>query len=418
MRTALAIVLVGAAALGGFFLGEQRGRELATPPPVIRPGTPLPTDETQAALHDIFRERDVLVRVARLGALFQRLDPSALPAVRDAFSPAVLDSGAVELILLAEWWAEFDPAGALQWSQTTFNAGDDHVTSAVFRAWARKDAQAARAKLQSLPFPNLVLVATDALIQGWDESGQPGLMDFVRSQPRGKAMQLTLASLARRRLHRLGPAATIEWAESFPDDVEDETTFKLNVYRRVAGVVAEVEPERAAAFAVRHREGDYGHGLVRRVAVRWGRRDGRATLEWLRGLTPGKDRKSAIQDGFGAWYGADRTAAIAWLTSQPNELWLSPAHALHALGLGRDPDVGMQWAEAHVLDEEEREYTINQIGRSWYMRDPEAARPWLESRPQEIQDIILDQAQRAEAARERQAALRKEQARRERAADL
>jgi hypothetical protein len=78
----------------------------------------------------------------------------------------------------------------------------------------------------------------------------------------------------------------------------------------------------------------------------------------------------------------------------------------------------MQWAEAHVLDEEEREYTINQIGRSWYMRDPEAARPWLESRPQEIQDIILDQAQRAEAARERQAALRKEQARRERAADL
>ncbi len=55
--------------------------------------------------------------------------------------------------------------------------------------------------------PNVALPAVDALIRGWDESGQPGLIEFAQSQPRGQAIQITLASIARRKLLRVGPEA-------------------------------------------------------------------------------------------------------------------------------------------------------------------------------------------------------------------
>jgi hypothetical protein len=416
-RTALVALAVGLlAGTLGFFAGERSAWEQYAPPPAVRPDASPPQSETEVRIREVLLERDPIRRIERLASLLQELAPDAAPLVERAFEPTTLDSGAVELTLVATWWADFDPQSALRWASRDLYRGDANATAAVIQAWARRDPEAARAAVEAMPLPNVSLPAVDALIRGWDESGQPGLLDFVRAQPRGQAMQMTLASLARRKLLRLGPEATLEWAESFPDDDDPTVTFKLNVFRRAAGMVAEVDPERAAVFALKHREGAHGHGLVRRVAVRWARQDGQAALEWLGTLGPGTDRENAVDDGYRAWFNHDREGAIQWLKEQPNGPWLGPAHSIYALHLGTDPEPGMDWARAHILDEEKREYAINQIGRGWYYRDPEGAREWLESRPERIQELIKKQTREAKASEQRQKELRAEMARKQREA--
>lgn len=415
-RTALLIAISAGLLAGtlGFFAGERYAWEHFAPPPPVRPGTSPPQSEVESSLHAVLLETDPIARVERLAGLLQELGPDAAPLIERAFEPTTLDSGSVELTLVATWWADFDPHAALQWASRDLFRGDANATAAVIQAWARRDPQAARLAVEGIPLPNVSLPAVDALIRGWDESGQPGLLEFVRDQPRGQAMQMTLASLARRKLLRLGPEATLEWAESFPDDEDPTQTFKLNVYRRAVGMVAEVDPVRAASFATKHRSGDHGHGLVRRTAVRWARQDGRATMEWLETLEPGGDRDNAVDDGYRVWFNQDREAAIAWLREQPDGAWLAPAHSIYALHLGSDPEPGMAWAKAHILDEEKREYAINQIGRGWYYRDPEGASAWLATRPERIQELIKKQTREAKATAKRQAEIRAEAARKQR----
>ena len=403
-KSALLVALAVAVLAGalGYNVGERRAFEQFAPPPVIRPDASPPQNEVERRIRDILTETDRLARIHALAGLLRELGPDAAPLVKAAFEPTTLDSGAAELTLIATWWAEFDPEAALQWAAREVQRGDVHATSAAIEAWARRDPEAARAVVERMILPGASAYLVDALVRGWDESGKPGLFEFVRAQPRGQAMQIALASLARRRLLRSGPQATLDWAESIPDDEEETDTFKLNVFRRAAGVVAEVDAPRAAAFATKHRDGPHGHGLVRRVAVRWAREDGAATMAWLSGLAPGKDRTTAVEDSFGVWLTRDEAAAIEWLRQEPDAEWLDPAHTQYAVKLGSDPAVGMQWATDHIRDPARREYTIDQIGRAWYFEDPEGARDWLATRPENVQNLIQRQADQVKAAEERQ----------------
>ena len=73
-------------------------------------------------VREILANGDPLVRASELGALLSQLEPDALPAVRDAFDRAALDRGDTEVVLLATWWARFDPAGARDWTVREWTA--------------------------------------------------------------------------------------------------------------------------------------------------------------------------------------------------------------------------------------------------------------------------------------------------------
>lgn len=365
------LVLLGLA----FGLGWWAGHE-PVPPSRIRGGTgSAPVDASVVALREALLDSDVLERTAKLGRLLQGLGPDALDEVRAAYDGVFLDQGDIDLVLLAEWWARFDPQAAFDWAHEEWRAEHPGVVRTVLRAWAREDPEAALAAASTAGQQSLRNSYRQAVIAGWEESGRSGLLEFVEQLPPGGERQRAIATLARRMVLRHGVEESFRWAESVPDG---EGEFKLNVFRRVGSAAAEVEPERAAAWAERHEAGDFGNGLPRRVAVRWAKRDGAAAMAWLATLPAGRNRDDGVREGYRSWLRHDKEAAKAWMRSTELAEWNEPALSLFAMMVAQEnPQEGVEWA-SRIRDDARRDGTIVLLGRIWLRQDAEAARAWMD----------------------------------------
>jgi hypothetical protein len=378
-RIALGAVAVILAALAfglGYFAGlareEPRGAMVRT----RREGAPPPPSQVSAAVEAALMRPDPLERTAELARLLQGLGPDAVGDVRAAYDAVFVDVGDVEIVLLAEWWAQFDPRGAFDWTHREWVGKHPAVVASVIRAWAARDPEEARQAIDEIAKPVLRRGSVEALLRGWEESGEPGLVDYVAGLPFGVARQVAIATLARRKVLRNGSEEAFRWAEGLSDDHPDR--FKLQVFRRVASAVAEVDPHAAAAWAEQHSAGEYGDGLFRRVGVRWAKRDGPAAMAWLAALPAGDQRDAGVQETYREWLSRDAEGATAWMRSSELEPWLQPALTLFALYLsGESPEEALDWA-ARIRDEERRQEAIVRIGRRWVVADPDAAESWLD----------------------------------------
>jgi len=328
-----------------------------------------------AEVREILLNPDVLERTDDLARLFQRLGPESLEEVRGAYDSVFLDLGEVDLVLLAEWWARFDPEAAVEWTEREWRAEHPAVVVQVFRAWARSDPGAALQAAENFSNPLLRRPYVHAVIAGWEESGQPGVLDYVESLGRGHDRQRAIYVVARRKVLRDGPEAAFRWAEGLPDS-EDE--FKLNVFRRVASSAAEVDPEAAAAWAARQQAGEHGLALPTRVATRWAKRDPEAAMLWLSTLPEGWNRNDGVRETYLTWLRLGGDRPLEWLRSAKIEPWLDPAVSLFAKKLALDDrEEALQWA-SRISDEELRWGTITIIARDWLALDEEAAKAWID----------------------------------------
>jgi len=328
-------------------------------------------------VRDVLLEPDVFVRTESLARLLGGLGPESLEPVRDAYESVLLDVGDTELVLFGAWWAGFDPRSALLWTNHHWNTRASlPVLSGVLRAWGRSDPLGALAAANANA-PNDVIRRrwVDSVLRGWDESVQDGALSFAESLGAGPERQWALYVVTRRRVLRDGPEAVIAWAESLPD--QDEL-FKLNVYRRVAGAVAEVDGELAIAFVERHLEGPYAKSLPQRVGMRLVTRDPERAMRWLSSLPPSENRDSGVMETYRAWLAHDRAAAQAWLPKTEHDGWLDPAVAIYAKSISLDdPLAAVEWA-SKIGNTPLRERIVGVIARKWLMRDEPAANAWLE----------------------------------------
>lgn len=407
----VAVLLSTVAGVGiGFAVGRTASRQAALPP-----GRPLiadaPAAEADAAVLVTLTNPDRLAGVEALAAHLRRSGPESLPAIRAAFETVFLDVAELEVVLLAEWWAEFDPASAFQWSRDSAIGHHPLVFRSVLEAWARRDPLAARDALQSLHDPFQVRSSLDSLISGWDASGQPGLMEYLRSLPVGVEALMAMTPLARLHVLRDGPEGAFAWAEALPDDPpEDVLRFKLQMFRRVVSAAAPIDPEKTAAWAARHAQGPNGDGLLARTGTGWVSQtgDGEEALRWLSGLEAGKQRDEAVEDTYAAWSARDPEQATAWLLRAPPERWLEPALYVHASRLAaHQPEEALALAR-RIPSPELRERTFVSIGNVWLQRDPDAARAWLAgSEPTDtVREQILQLAANRDARRARRGASR------------
>ena len=319
-------------------------------------------------------EPDALARSEGLAALLQTLGPDDLEGVREGFQSIFLDLGATEQVLLAEWWAGFDPQGAFQWAHESWQAEHPAIVATILRAWARRDPSAAMAGAQ-VPNADIQVQYTAAVLAGWEESGKPGLLEWVKSRPRGHERQQAIDVIARRKVLREGAPAAFAWAEGLDD--EDEL-FKLNVLRRVASAAAQIDPGQAARWAETLVGGEFGSGLPQRVGTRWARRDPEAALAWLSTLPPGQSRDDAVRETFRRWIRSDGEAATAWIEKTPFAPWLDPAASLMSRRLaGQDTPTALDWAR-RITDPELRSYSVAVVARVWATRDEPAARAWVD----------------------------------------
>lgn len=378
-KLATAVILCLTAALF-FGLGYQTGY---VPPPTLE-FKPLPAQASQEELDEVARKvsetlliADPLVRAEKLSQLLQGLGADSITAVRKGFDTVFLDIRDLELRLLAVWWTKLDPQSAFRW--TTVNWTGSSMLVEVVRAWASRDPQAARAALPLVSTnPAHMRQCLMALAHGWDESGQPGLGEFMKSMNPGPERQRVIATITRRMILRDGVEKTTAWLESLPED-EPPDRFKLQSYRRVASAITSQDPQQGAQWATEHGAGKYGSGVYKRVAARWAKKDGAATMAWLSTLPEGSDRDWAVREGFRRWTTLDHDEAFAWMAEEPPALWNEPARAIYAGGVSRqDVRAGIAIAEAFEIPSL-RDETLEQIARAWVAKDAETARAWIEA---------------------------------------
>jgi hypothetical protein len=338
-------------------------------------GSAVSAETAGQRVREILAGNDPLQRAAELAALFPRLGPDAVPAVTAAYDAAALDGGDTELVLLATWWARFDPEAAHRWTSSDWRAAYGSVLGALFRSWARSEPEKAWNRALALTFAGHRELATDAAITGWDESGQPGLVEFVRALPAGPPQQRVAEVLARRRVVSLGAQGALRWVEELPDD-----EFKTVLLTRIASSVARADARAAAAWAEPQiAAAKRPTGLPRRIGTRWIHQDPQATLAWLASLPAGEDRNDGVTESFRDWLKRDPAAARAWIESTEMEAWNEPAFGLYARSAiaYEDPLKALQMV-ARITDQPLRDYLTTVIARAWLERDRDAADAWIQ----------------------------------------
>ena len=344
--------------------------------------------EIQAAL----LVEDSLARAERLSAILQTLEPEALEDALAAYDTVYLDIGDFELEMLADWWARFDPEAALTWARSDWRAAHMGVLEAVLRAWARIDPQAALAEAESENRPIQQVTLVSAVLRGWEEGGHPGALDFAMGLPGEYGMRVN-AVMIRRRVMRTGADATIAWFESLPG-VMDGT--KKDIQKRVATAVADVAPEKAAAWVEPYMAKRDRTRLAHRVGARWARTDPEAAMAWLASLPESMDRDFGVKETYRSWFRHDRERAWAWLVEQEPEPWLDEALAMYAQSWQRvhPKDGGTALAKAlEIADEELRWTTVMNTWKAWLRADSKPAAEWFAARFDEIPEFYRERMQ-------------------------
>jgi hypothetical protein len=372
---AIALLALGAGVAAGYLLGRRPDG----PPPraQIAPTQSGLAGEVQAAL----TLQDRIQGVHALSGILARSGPESLSEIRAGFESVFLDVAEIEIVLLAEWWAAFDPEAAFRWTQSTRVANQTLVIRSVVRAWARRDPLAAREALGRILDPVTRRACLDALVSGWEDSGQPGLLEYLHELPPSIEQLRALAAVARRKVLRDGVDGAFRWAEALPEDRDDEPgRFKLQLFRRVASAAASVDLERAAAWAMQHADGPNGDGLLGRVGNTWAMRDGTGAMAWLASLPESAPRERGIEDTYRAWLDWDTPAALAWMRERAAapEPWLDPALTLFSVAVAREDYAEALAAAERIRDPQRRDGAVITIGRMWRGSDPAAADAWLE----------------------------------------
>ena len=375
-RSALLVGLISAvlAFAAGHQIAQMNVEPEGPPSRTYAPAADLKLEGVASQARAILLNQDRLQRTADLTALLQKLGPASLDDLKTAYGTIFLDFGDTDLVFFAEWWARFDPAAAFSWTQEQTPTEHPAVVTAVLRAWARTDPAAALKKSQVVN-PKARSIFTEACLVGWEESGSPGLLEFVESLPVGADRQRAIQVVARRKVLRDGPDAAFAWAEDLPDSSD---AFKLNVLRRIASTAAEVDPASAAKWAESLFGGEFERGIPQRVGTRWARRDPRAAMEWLSTLTPGRNRDDGVRETFRKWLREDPDVAMEYASTVELEPWLDPMVARVAKRhLKDDPMLALDWA-SKVTDEDLRLATTGIVARAWVISDEPAARAWVE----------------------------------------
>lgn len=332
-----------------------------------------------AEIRSALVEPDMLVRTERVARLLQKLGPESAERVLAIYETVWMELGQTELVLLADWWARFDPHAALDWAESDFRTAGTNVPLAVMRSWSRNDHNAAmaRARMGREGVARTRGPYESSAIEGWAESGKPGIMEYVQLLGHGIDRQRALRGITRRKVMRDGIAAAFEWADAIS---EKDKVFKLNVIRRVASNSALIDPALAAKFCSGYDNTYYIKSLPQRVAVHWAKKDPVATMAWLRTINDLDARDTGVREAYRLWLRHDKAAAIGWVKNDENhDRWKDEAVAMYARRVQlTDPRAALGLTEK-MVGEDLRIATQVMIAKTWKVKDAAEAEAWVEN---------------------------------------
>jgi hypothetical protein len=336
-----------------------------------------------AAIEAALGEPDVLDRAERTGRLLQGLGPENVTEVVGVYDRMLNILGELAIRPFVAAWARFDPEAALQHTLSwRFQDKRELGASAAIEAWALHDPTGALEAYERVieRYPRLGDVLFSDMLTGWVYSGQGGVDEYIAKLPMG-SLDSAITRVAAKTLRGGGLDAMLDWANSILSADAYETKFKKKVFQRGSRMAARWDPERAAAWVVENRGQSYAYDGPRIVAEQWGRKDGRAALEWTRNLADKEQRHQAAREAFLQWLDTDRAGAVEWLESEEITAFHDPVIVLYTKELvRRAPAEAVGWCE-RIVDEQRQLGCLKKTAPQWYRRDAVAAETWLQQSP-------------------------------------
>jgi len=340
-------------------------------------------DDFGAAIRAAIAEKDGVDRAERTARVLQQLDAENVLEVAAVYDRMlnILDELDLRPFVLA--WARFDPAAALEHTLAwPFMDKQLIGASAAIEGWAMRDPVGAREAFEatSTRLPSLSEDLFTSMLTGWVYSGEGGIDEYLAGL-RNVKQDTAITRVAGKLMRSGGPEVTMRWVDAIVENDAYETRFKKRVFRRGIRMVGRWDPELAAAWAMEHAGQAYAVDAPRIVAGRWGERNGRAAMQWVRAHPDEELRELAVREAFRTWLQADRADAVAWLEAETLTAFHEPAISFYAKDLGdRTPEQAIRWCE-RILDAERRLRCLEPAAAKWYQRDAVAAETWLQQSP-------------------------------------
>jgi hypothetical protein len=389
MKTSTTAILILVTAALGFGAGYRVALD-RTPPfetPEARPRPPArPAGEAGNRVTAVLSQPASIDRAAEFVGLLRELGPDAIGEAQSAMESLPVDVGELPSALFATWWAQFEPDAAFAWVRKR-RPFSKLTHSMTIREWARNDPTAAAQASTGIPGTDLRLAVYRNLAFGWAESKAPGLDDFLENISNPGEQQMTVEAYVRWKVENEGSESAIAWAEAVP---ADSGTIKSSAVQRVGKEVGRIDPLRAAAFAEKHADEEYGWLVYRFVGQSWATQDGPAAMAWLASLPDGRERERAVDVAFRAWLSTDQEAAKAWAFGVADEDWFQPGLTAYAAIVAQSDRARGLAIAAKIPEEGSRSSVMGSLLRGWLAADREAAQAWIDQH--ELPQDTLDRA--------------------------
>lgn len=335
-----------------------------------------------ATFNAITHNQNPLERAALWVEFYASIDPADAPRVGDLFKKSIGGQDEVSATLLASWWAQHDPRGALKraysWPWDDRKLG----TRVVFYEWGRSAPEEALQGLAGLPglVSGQIQSAGGAFVRGFVDSGaapSAELASFIEGIDVLKDRVSMIETLISGLSARDGLKATEAYVGSLDQQVAPDLTKQF--FRTFVGVAAIRDPDEAKVFVEKYADSVYGKHLRRRLGARWARFHGAEAMEWARALPIEDDRDDVVEHTFRNFVFADRSAATLWMHERHDDPSLEAVLPMFLAVLAKqDPQQAAHWLP-RVSDAEKRQRTTEKVVKEWLRTDPEAAMAWVDA---------------------------------------
>ncbi len=274
-------------------------------------------------------------------------------------------------------WTRFDPAAAFGaaklWPQS--ERREPLIGAALYCA-AFHDPGAARSLFLMVREHQHANFLHGMMVAGWVAGGRvTAATRYIASLPASPGRELITATVTQE-IAKRGIDPLIDWAEEILTSADAD--FRATVFVKTAETLMATDPIRAEAWVAPHIGQKYMADLIWPFARLWMNKSFRPVMKWLMTLPPSKERSDAVEKAFEYWHEHHPTHATRWLrTARPADV-LDPAVLVMVKHeRSRSPRAAIDWA-LRIHDKRERELMLATVGRLWFLKDPSAARQWLE----------------------------------------
>jgi hypothetical protein len=298
---------------------------------------------SQDALKAALSFHNAWAKTRALESIFDETSPDAAASLVASLNQT--GDGAIPLSLKQELigkgvskWSETDPAGAAKFLDAQSNLQLGPATwRQVAENWAAQDPKSALDWVQ-MQSTDISRVAMQGIVSGWLQKDPQAAQDYCASHVDNLAGQQS-ASIVANRMAATDPERAAKWASQLPNENARQMSELT-----VAGGWAANDPRNAAQWAA-SLPADDQEGALSAIASVWAESDPQAAGEWLNTLS-GSGRDAAVASYASALAPVDPATALAWALSASNSSI--------------------------------REEVASRIANDWLMRDPSAARTWIQ----------------------------------------